>query len=209
MRASVANILPIATATFFVLIVSLIGVPLAIENAYGHGISLCMAPTGGCALSKNNEQYSSAYSDNKLDMNDDGRGVLTITGTIKNRYHDHELRLVRYVSVDARPSNPFGSFELNDLLLSYYPLYNAHASWYFKTEYDNQPNIIIIKPREEIDYEIKAYPLKAGVYHVHSSFVFDYVNDGEYRYYQSVGRGETVTVVGSHMMTAGEVTQLI
>ncbi|HEU4605080.1 MAG TPA: hypothetical protein VFS46_02460 [Nitrososphaera sp.] len=170
-----------------------------LAEAHAHGVASCMARAGGCVLSADSEQYS----DNTLEINDDG--VLTISGTLRNR-GPYELRLAPYLSVD--PSNPFGSTEINNLLRMYYPLYNDPASWYFRIE-SSLPDSFVLKPYDEIAYEIKAYPLKGGVYHVHSTFVFDYVNDGKYRYYQSVSRGSTVTVTGFNTPTAGEVTQLI
>jgi len=179
-------------------------IPLVFYDAHAHGISTCLGGEGRCALAMNNVQYSSSV----LDMNDASGGVLTITGTLKNKYSNHELRLVPYLSVDSSSSNPFGSFELNNLLRLSYPPSHDPASWYFKAE-SNLTSPIIIKPREEINFEIKAYPLKAGIYHVHSTFVYDYLNDGRYRYYQSTDRGNLVTVTGSSAPTFGEVTQLI
>jgi hypothetical protein len=176
----------------------------SVLDAYAHGISTCMTPAGGCALEKNNEQYSTTV----LNMNDPSHGVLQITGTLRSKYYHTELRVVPYVSIGPYESNPFGSSDLNNLLRLFYPVYNDPVSWYFRVE-SNLTNPIVIKPGEELNYEIKVYPLKAGTYHVHSTFVYDYLSEGRYRFYQSTGYGQSVTVAGPSTPTVGEIAQLI
>jgi len=121
-------------------------------------------------------------------------GVIIINGTLKNLTPNQEFSLSPHISIDT--ANPFGSFDINGFPRSYYALEDSKESWYFRME--SRPNPIILKPGEKIDYEIRLYPLKAGIYHVHSYFIR---NDG----HDGIARGETVQVTGSTMTTTGEV----
>jgi hypothetical protein len=93
------------------------------------------------------------------------------------------------------------------LLRAFYPLYNDPANWYFRVEY-NVTTPIVLKPGEQLNYEIRAYPLKAGTYHIHTFLVSDDRLTYNKHMAQFIARGQTVVVTGSSMPTIGEVTQL-
>jgi hypothetical protein len=184
---AVANILFIAVAV--ILFAQYIPI---VKDAYAHGVS----SGGSGALRINNEQFS----DNTIDKDE----ILVIRGTLQSIVN-REITLSPYVSVST--SEPFRSSELQYLLRNFYPLYNDPANWYFRIEY-NVSTPIVLKPGEQVDYEIKAYPLKAGIYHIHTFLV----SDDRYSYNkhlsQFVARGQTVVVTGSSVPTMGEITQL-
>lgn len=164
-----------------------------LKDAYAHGVPTHLSPP---AVRINNEQYSR----NSIDMDD----VLVIKGTLESTVN-REVELYPYVSVD--PGRPNDRSDPSDWPRSAYPLYYDPASWYFRIEY-NISSPLVLQPGEELDYEIRAYSLKTGDYHVHTLLVSDEKYSYNRHLLQFVGRGQTVLVAGPDMPpTTGETTQ--
>lgn len=176
------------------LILSLTSLPaIYLLDAYGHGVS--SGPVGR-PVRIDNEQFST----NRIDTD----GFVTITGSLKS-VSEQQFKLSPYILVErADWVYSEGAWRgqmppFHDLLITTYPPYRDVASWYFEVEH-SLAGPITLQSGDQIDFEIRAYPLKSGIYHVHSYFISD-----EARFW---GRGQTIVVTGSAVPTAGEVTQL-
>jgi hypothetical protein len=164
-----------------------------LKDAYAHGIPTGFSPP---PVRVNNEQFS----DNTIGTND----VLVIRGTLESTVN-REVELYPYISVD--PGRPNDRSDPSDWPRSAYPLYYDPASWYFRIEY-NISSPLVLQPGEELDYEIRAYPLKTGNYHVHTLLVSDEKYSYNHHLLQFVGRGQTVIVAGGNVQpTMGEIAQ--
>lgn len=184
----------------YAIIAGLVSAAIIPSVAYAHGVPSGF-PTGlGTMVRLQSEQFSI----NTVDMDSNNGGVITITGTLQNLDTQHAVKLIPYISVQS--SNPFGFSYIPILLHSYYPIYEDPSSWYFRTE-SNLTTPFIIHPNEEVGYQIKVYPLKAGLYHIHSFFLSDIVRNNHYL--DGVAAGQIVSVSGgSSLPTTGEIAQL-
>lgn len=164
-----------------------------VVNAYGHGVQT--GPTGR-PVRIDNEQFST----NRIDTG----SVVVITGSIRN-VSEQKFELSPYILIDrteliesdGTPQSQIPFYY--GLLTVIYPPYGDVSSWYFEVEH-NLPEPLILQSGDQIDFEIRAYPLKSGIYHVHSYFISD---KGSFW-----GRGQTIVVSGYTAPTAGELTQL-
>lgn len=162
-------------------------------NAYGHGVQ--SGPMGR-PVRVDNEQFSA----NQVDTG----GFITITGTVRN-VSEQQFELLPYILIDRteliesdgtrRGQIPF----YHSLLTIIYPPYKDPASWYFKVEH-SLTSPFPLQSGDQVDFEIRAYPLKSGAYHVHSYFISD---EGAF-----IGRGQTIVVTGSASPTVGEISEL-
>lgn len=168
-----------------VLVLSAI-IPTIVKDAYSHGVSTG-GPGGFPFIRLDFEQFSNQTVDT-------GQAI-KITGTVESTTLKRTFMLYPYVSVST--NSPFGSFDMNGFPRLYYPFYDSEESWYFKIN-SNLTSPVVLEPGQKINYEIRVYPLKAGIYHIHSYFISDEGID-------RVGPGQTVQVNGSTVLTAGEV----
>lgn len=183
--------LPPLCAIVLIILTLLSGVH--VMNAYAHGVQ-----TGppGRPVRIDNEQFSA----NRIDTD----GFVTIRGSVTN-LSEQQIKLSPYVLVDRADLVSSGDAwrgqvpPYDGLLRVVYPPYRDVSSWYFEVKH-NLESPLTLQSGEQVDFEIKAYPLKSGVYHVHSYFVSD---NGSFW-----GRGQTIVVDGSAAPTAGEVYQM-
>lgn len=160
-------------------------------SAYGHGTQ--NGPIGAGRALIDDEQFSDA----KLSTNEE----LLITGTIRNvRNQTQEFvpnLLVVYSSYGGSDNevksltSPYAG-----LLELFYPPYRESPTWNFRIEH-SLPSPFILQPHESKEFQVRVFPLKAGYYHVHSTFVSD---EGP-----AVSRGASVLVTGQTSPTSGEI----
>lgn len=174
MRATTTILLADIAGLFLILLAAVVPIMIA-RNAYSHGVSTG-GPAGFPFIRLEFEQFSNPTVDTGQ--------VIHITGTLNSITLKQTFILSPYVSVST--TNPFGSFDLNGFPRLYYPFYFSEESWYFKID-SNLTNPVVLAPEQKINYEIRLYPLKAGMYHIHSYFIS---NEGIDR----IGPGATIQV---------------
>lgn len=162
-------------------------------SAYGH--ALHSGPLGH-PVRIDNEQFST----NRVDTD----GFVTIKGTVVNR-SEQQFELSPYIFAQRTDVTFSGDSWRGEVppyegpLRVVYPPYRDTSSWYFEVEH-SLPSPLVLQSGDRVDFEIKVYPIKAGVYHIHSYFVAE---KGAF-----IGRGQTVVVGGSTAPTNGEIGQL-
>lgn len=178
----------------YVIILSLLVISgLTLIDAFGHG-------PGPSLFSRPITVQDEQFSDNSISTTQ----LVIISGKVESRL-DKEVKLSPYIYVTPKVAieRPDDSSVIDlqaypYLLNQIFPPYRDHSTWYFSVE-NSLPNPLILGPEESVPYEIKLYPRKAGMYHVHSYFVS---SDGAY-----LGRGQTVEVTGDSVPTFEEITQ--
>jgi hypothetical protein len=163
-----------------------------VVDAYGHGPGPSLT---SWIIRIDNEQFS----DNTFGIGELG----IINGELEN-FNEDELRLTIKLYVTPSQTHTADDTQLGEIpwyyqyLSTVYPPFRDQSVMYFR--FESMPDSVVLEPGESKPYEIKFYPLKAGVYHVHTNVVTE---DGS-----RIARGQTIIVDGEGGYTEGEIFQL-